>query len=167
MPEHSLSKRIERNSIPEPNSGCWLWLSNLHHRGYGIIIIRGSNRRAHRVAWEVYRGPIPEGMLVCHKCDVRSCVNPDHLFLGTPKINSADMTAKGRQARGERHGIAKLTNEDVLNIRRDGRTQRQIAKAFGVSQGVVWNIKSRKRWVHVPETTGSAGVFACHSSTEG
>ena len=75
--------------IPEPNTGCWLWLGFISPDGYGT-------RLAHRRAWELARGPIPDGMLVCHRCDVRHCVNPDHLFLGTHLDNMRDMIRKGR-----------------------------------------------------------------------
>jgi HNH endonuclease len=88
--------------IPEPNSGCHIWLGPLTRTGYGSA----ATTSAHRYAWKHFRGEIPQGMCVLHRCDVRCCVNPDHLFLDTQLKNIADRVAKGRNgvARGERHG---------------------------------------------------------------
>jgi len=76
--------------------GCWTWTGNLNQFGYGIVCVRGVKKRAHRVAWEIEHGPIPHGLFVCHHCDNPCCVRTDHLFLGTPKDNCADMHRKGR-----------------------------------------------------------------------
>lgn len=82
--------------IPEPNSGCLLWEGAVTRDGYGLVRRNNTNHRVHRLAWEEAKGPIPEGLNVCHTCDVPACCNPDHLFLGTQLDNVADMRTKGR-----------------------------------------------------------------------
>lgn len=89
---------FEQKFTPEPNTGCWLWLGGTQAAGYGFFKHAGDTT-AHRSSWILYRGPIPEGLHVLHKCDVRQCVNPDHLFLGTQVDNMKDMAAKGRAQR--------------------------------------------------------------------
>jgi len=84
-------------ATPEPNTGCWLWSGKTFEDGYGRLHARSiGESRAHRASYHLYRGEIPDGMLVCHTCDTPSCINPDHLFLGAPLDNTADMMAKGR-----------------------------------------------------------------------
>ena len=101
--------RFEADTIPEPNTGCWLWMGALGSWGYGVIWGDGRLKRAHRVAFELYVGPIPEGMDVCHKCDVTWCVNPEHLFLGDDSDNQRDRALKGRariSKKGLPHGVS-------------------------------------------------------------
>lgn len=111
---------------------------------------------AHRKAWMLENGPIPDGMFVCHRCDNPPCCRPDHLFLGTPAENSADMTAKGRQARnrGTRAPGAKATAEQVRELRRryaaGGVSTHQLAREFGMSSMSVWRIVTRQSYVDVP-----------------
>lgn len=105
-----LKDRIEAHSIPEPNSGCWLWLGSVDRQGYGRMSINNAERRetglpasqlAHRMSWLCHRGPIvPASLLVLHRCDNPACVNPDHLWLGTHIDNAHDCIAKGRDRRG-------------------------------------------------------------------
>lgn len=90
--------------MPEPNTGCWLWLRGTDSDGYGEIKYEGRPWRAHRLSWTAYRGPIPHGLQVLHRCDTPSCCNPDHLFLGTNNDNHLDKIRKGRQATGDRNG---------------------------------------------------------------
>lgn len=93
-------ERFTEKYIPVPEAGCWLWERAVLPAGYGLFGMRGRKGRrmflAHRVSWELHNGPIPEGLVVCHKCDVPSCVNPDHLFIGTASDNQKDCFRKGR-----------------------------------------------------------------------
>lgn len=98
----SLAERFAGKFAPEPNTGCWLWTASVNRKGYGRIGVGDAAALAHRVSWELHRGPIPGGLCVLHKCDVPACVNPDHLFLGTVPDNTADCIAKGRFTAGIR-----------------------------------------------------------------
>lgn len=99
-----LHSRFEAKFIPEPNSGCWLWVGSTIPDGYGYFsVATNKNIGAHRVSWLLYRGSIPDGAHVLHRCDNPPCVNPDHLFLGDHAANVADRVAKGRSYRGKRH----------------------------------------------------------------
>ena len=89
--------RFMQHVIPEPNSGCWLWISATKQNGYGVFNCGDETTvRAHRWSYEFHKGPIPNGLVVCHSCDVRCCVNPHHLWVGTVKQNQMDMMKKGR-----------------------------------------------------------------------
>jgi hypothetical protein len=105
---------------------------------------------AHRIAWERAHGPIPAGMIVCHKCDTRSCVNPAHLFLGTPTDNMRDKQRKGRgnQCRGERQGHAKLTLAQARQIKHTTIPAAEFVRRFGVSHGCVREIRIGRNWKH-------------------
>jgi HNH endonuclease len=130
---------ILENYVPEPNTGCWLWLRGINSDGYPLVRIDGGSFRVSRLVWEIFKGPIPEGMRVCHRCDVRLCINPEHLFLGTDKENYDDMVAKGRKARFD-YAFAKLTPNDVADIRRlrkEGHRVTAIARQYGVSHSYI------------------------------
>lgn len=130
-------------------SGCHEWIGGLTAQGYG----RYREKYAHRTSYERANGPIPPGMFVCHKCDNRICVNPEHLWLGTPTENHRDMCAKGRlvSPRGQKNYHTKLTEEQVVQIRcmQGLKTQRELANEYGVTQGAISNIHLRKGWKHV------------------
>ena len=148
--QSSIETRLAFYSEAMPN-GCRIWRGYISPCGYGRVSWNNRGKLAHRVAWEIKHGSIPPQMAICHKCDVRACINVDHLFTGTVTDNNADRVAKGRSYRayGTRHGLAKLTDGKVLEIRKDARSQRAIAKHYGVSQRLVWNIQNRRSWTHI------------------
>lgn len=115
----SVLERFEAQYIPEPMSGCWLWIGSVRReeKPYGQIGVNGKIISAHRLSYQIHNGEIPDGLWVLHKCDNPACVNPDHLFLGTGNDNVADRGRKGRTARGPSHGSAKLTYEQADAIR--------------------------------------------------
>lgn len=137
--------------VGEPNSGCWLWTEGLGAGGYGTRWDSGRQKQisAHRVSFERTHGEIPKGFFVCHHCDVPTCVNPQHLFLGKPSDNSADMISKKRQAYGERHHKARLVEGDIVAIRAANGTAKTIANQFGVSRETVSQIRNKRVWRHV------------------
>lgn len=147
----TLLERFDEKYIPEPMSGCWLWTGSLAYNGYGRIWLDGRAQYAHRVSYELFRESVPNDICVLHTCDVPSCVNPDHFFLGTYKDNHADMMQKGRGVfvNGQQHGKAKLTESQILDIRASNETTREIAARHDISQQQVSRIKTRKQWAHV------------------
>jgi hypothetical protein len=145
----SLKERFEANYLPEPTSGCWIWVGSIMACGYGQIGFNYRNNYAHRVSYELHRGPIAFGLQVCHSCDNKWCVNPDHLFLGTPQDNSSDMVRKSRQTAGEKNPMSRLTPELIQSILQAPGTQREVAAKFGITQPHVSAIRSKKRWAHV------------------
>lgn len=144
----TLAAYIEERSMPEPNSGCWLWLLGTGSHGYGQTKLRGKWLLAHRLAWEAKNGPIKRGLNICHKCDNRLCVNADHMFLGTLSDNNADMVSKGRHCIGERNARAKITDEIAVAIYIADGTHHAIAHHFAVSRTTVTHIKNGNAWSH-------------------
>lgn len=134
---------------------CWEWQASLDTRGYGNLGVAkpdGSGRfltqRAHRIAWEITHGALPAGMLVCHRCDNRKCVNPAHLFLGDHKDNTRDCVAKGRLSnrKGVNNVRAKLTDECVKVIRSLDAPTATLSLLFGVSKSTILSVKSGTTW---------------------
>jgi len=150
----SVEQRFAMQWMPEPNSGCWLWCGTLSNMGYGKMYAWGQTKAsAHRVSYILHTGPIPEGLHVLHHCDVRSCVNPDHLFVGTPDDNSKDMMSKGRHRTRPNRGVAnhnaKLTDDDVRIIKASAETGVVLARQFNVTNHVIYLIRHGRSWSHV------------------
>ena len=138
----SVKDHLAKNIQYDPNGGCWLWSGGLNKDGYGHFSRPGIPRRAHRAAWTIFKGKIPTGIFVLHKCDVRACCNPDHLFLGTPKENMDDMDKKGRRVvcTRETTSVSKITTaqaQEILVRRKSGERGRDLAREYGVSEQLV------------------------------
>ncbi len=147
-----LRKRVkERTNIDQ--NGCWNWSLQIEPAGYGKSTYRQKQIRAHVLSWIAYKGNVPEGFCVCHTCDNRKCVNPDHLFLGTHKQNTRDMVDKDRHTRGSRNACSKLHEDDIIEIKRlynSGQmTQREIAMLYGKRPQKINCIMRGRSWKHV------------------
>ncbi|QBQ54929.1 HNH endonuclease signature motif containing protein [Nitrosococcus wardiae] len=132
-------------------TGCLMWIGAKNKNGYGCISVEGKTKTASRLAYELFIGPIPDGMIVCHRCDFPLCIEPNHLFLGTDTDNRRDCKKKGRAngARGERNVKAKLKEHDVIVIRSSSARSGVLANKYGVSRSTIKRIRSGKIWRHI------------------
>lgn len=149
------------SKVTKDDNGCWNWTGAKNKQtGYGFTYAIGENGpiiprrqvRVHRWAWEQINGPVPDGMVVCHQCDNKLCINPDHLFIGTSQDNTADRHTKERDARGEVQGSAKLTNEAIREMRilhSQGVSQTRLGQIYDVTQSTVSRVVLRKGWKHI------------------
>jgi hypothetical protein len=146
----SISKRETfLSKIKIEDDGCWNWTGVVNGWGYGRLAYQSTHQAAHRYAYEEFIGPIPEDKCVCHRCDNPSCVNPEHLFLGTLADNSQDMVRKGRHI-----GSRKLNEEKVRVIRQliaRGVKHKDIASTYGVTRSAIGNIATKTTWAHVKD----------------
>lgn len=165
----NLRRRIRLKSATN-TSGCWVWMGWLDKDGYGSTRVDGKAIKAHRASYIAYHGEIPSEMCVCHKCDTPSCVNPDHLFLGSQLDNQTDKVNKRRQAKGLRHKASThpetvkrgsnhfnttLTEDDIIRIRRaskHGVGISDLAAAFGMSRSAMSDIIHNISWTHVTDS---------------
>lgn len=155
--------RTERERFEEKyvlsKSKCWLWSAGLDRKGYGVFKPTGSrlHKRAHRISYEMHIGEIPAGLFILHKCDVRRCVNPKHLYAGTQKQNIQDALRRNRlcPAKGEKAGRSVLTKEQVIFIRANsipydpklGRAA--LAKKYGVAASTISEVVLKNNWKHI------------------
>ena len=155
-PAH-LAARLANGLASAPEGGCWEWIRICNQHGYGQLRVAGRMVYAHRLAYQLAVGPIPDGLHVLHQCDNPRCINPAHLSIGTRSQNMKECSERGR-ARiprtvklGEENGASKLLDVDVRSIRRllaQGHTQQSIATRFGVTQRTISDIKLGKKWGH-------------------
>lgn len=149
--------------IDKQENGCWIWKSSKGNSGYGKFHIRGKPMLTHRYSYELYKGSIPKGMCICHSCDNKLCVNPDHLWIGTQKDNAQDAKKKGllpnlkglkkpQSFIGQNHHSSKLKNEDVFRIRqlyREGTSGYRLHKIYNVTKKCISDILNNKTWKHL------------------
>lgn len=137
-------------NISDDPDACWEWQAGISEKGYGKFHMGNTMCRAHRISYILNYGSIPDDLNVLHQCDNRKCVNPNHLFLGTQSDNIRDMQQKNRTVSGEKSPTAKLTSEQVIEIRKryanGGISQKALAKEYGMGQATISLIISRKRW---------------------
>lgn len=150
-PHWSLAQRLDYFSRRDAN-GCRIWQRKVDAGGYGCMRWKHKVNRVHRLAWISVHGEIPDGKFVLHRCDVRACSNPDHLFLGDHATNMADMSQKKRSAWGVKSARAFWSPDRVLQVYRAPGSHYEIARAFGVSRRVVGYIKNKQRWRHLLES---------------
>lgn len=149
-PNSPLIARLTANS--ELQGECIVWTGRINRYGYGELTFRGQGMTAHRAAYEVHKGAIPEGLFICHSCDNPPCVNPDHLRAGTAADNAHDKVERERSARGVGNAAAKLTEADVREIRllrAKGHTYGQLASRFQVGTSTIGRVVKRTHWRHV------------------
>lgn len=151
--EETRKRKFLDRVMPEPNTGCWFWLGASGSHGYGNVSYQSKTTTAHRAAYLMFKGEIPDGKLVCHRCDEPSCVNPDHLWLGNHNDNMQDMVGKNRQKKGENCSWAILTKKDVENIRSlraRGLTLDKIGEIYGTCRANVSKICLFQSWKDTP-----------------
>lgn len=145
-----INARLQFESHYEKTNGCWEWKGSLNANGYGKF---GTKSTASRLQYIHYYGPITDGLQVCHTCDNRKCVNPEHLFLGTIGDNLKDMTQKGRRAKGSKIASSRLTEEIVLEIRKkrlEGWKYKDLETTYNLGRGHLHGICKNKSWQHIP-----------------
>ena len=148
-------KRVDKLGPDE----CWIWRGchrppnpcGMVYGAYSLYLDgKTKNYRAHRLAWMLANGSIPEGKVIMHTCDVPLCVNPEHLRCGTQADNIHDRDRKGRQLRGETHNMVKLTEENVMDIRSSNDSDKEMAQRYGVHESTIYGARVGRKWKHLP-----------------
>ena len=150
--DEDLQKARLLNKCRMSDIGCWIWTGPTNGKGYGVFYTGNKERYAHRISYELHKGPIPDGLHVLHACDTPACVNPAHLRAGTQKENAIDRESRGRRSnfRGEIVGTSKLTEAQVREIKASsGVSQKILAERYGVKPTHIWRIRTGKSWAHV------------------
>lgn len=139
-----------------PDDICWPWQSSLDAHGYGQLSDKPNRTvlKAHRLSYEAHYGSLPDDVWICHRCDNPECVNPRHLFAGTPADNHADMVSKGRHSYpprmlGDNHPQRLLSESDVIEIRKSGKDRKELASIYGVSVSTITAVLVRQNWKHL------------------
>jgi hypothetical protein len=145
-----INRRIKENIIINENN-CWIWQKSKYKNGYARISFMGKYHLLHRLSYVLYKGNIEPKNVVCHSCDVRNCVNPDHLWTGTYKENSQDMVKKGRIKNqfGEKNSRHRMTNEKIIEfkkLRENGYSLKKLAKLYNIGYGTAQAISSGRTW---------------------
>ena len=149
-PRIPIDQKISEKVIKIPESGCWIWIGSITNHGYGTMTLgRNKNISAHRASYELKHGPIPDGMLALHHCDIKCCVNPDHIFLGTQQANMDDKVCKNRQANGVKHGMSKLTEQQAKEAKFGNEKPIELAKRFNCSATIIRQIRNGLYWKHL------------------
>lgn len=136
----------------EKTESCWIWTGSKTNRGYGIFTITGKVMSAHRLAWKIHKGEIPNGLIIRHLCNNPICVNPDHLALGTFQDNSDDRVKAGNTQKGSKNNLAKLNESQVIEIKKllkQGISGAEVGRRFGVTRSGINSIKNNITWKHV------------------
>lgn len=142
----SFEERLERHIERLPESGCWIWMGAILKNGYGKV--RDAEMKsvlAHRASYSHYKGNLLKDKYVCHTCDIPSCVNPNHLFLGTPTENQQDSKRKGRATKAT-FKLDRLKISEIKSYLNHGYSQKEIANLFNISQGMVSMINTKRAW---------------------
>ena len=148
-----VTKRFLEKVEYDTNVGCWWWSASLTKGGYGQFNYNNKIHKAHRLSYELHKGIIPNGLLVRHICHNPSCVNPEHLCIGTSQDNKNDCVKANRQAKGSKIKVSVLKETDIPEIRKlisEGFTMRVIGKLYNVNHSTIVKIKSGKIWKHIP-----------------